>query len=338
MLFQATHFLYLQHVRKRPYLSFRASKVYGDTLNDTEVLTTRVLCVTPTWFTALQALGVASKNDKALSVLGHVLASLALLGILWSMKKLLLGVTDYLSDVVRDSLNELPASFDQKNDLSRVRTHSAVDEKGVSDKIEAMMNTKNATLTERWELERTLDGDLMTEEERTRWEDNANHKHPSVFKIFGLVIVCVCGAVFMEVGSFLAVTNSASNKWAQWLWFSAAMFGELLVDAYAVQCLSGEDGDIVHSYFRGFFRSTSRQAGRKEVVEDEENFVEVVTSPVHIDDVKTEEDEEREIEPPEITTRAVSARSVGSGSSQKTVTGPQRKKALALKTKKETKS
>ena len=82
MLFQATHFLYLQHLRKRPYLSFRPSKVYGNTLNDTEVLTTRVLCVTPTWFTALQALGVASKNDKALSVLGHVLASLALLGIL----------------------------------------------------------------------------------------------------------------------------------------------------------------------------------------------------------------------------------------------------------------
>jgi len=33
-----------------------------------------------------------------------------------------------------------------------VRTHSAVDEKGVSDKIEAMMNTKD--VIERWELER----------------------------------------------------------------------------------------------------------------------------------------------------------------------------------------
>lgn len=41
VLFQLTHFLYLRHVRKRPYLSFRPSKVYGDTLNDTEVLATR---------------------------------------------------------------------------------------------------------------------------------------------------------------------------------------------------------------------------------------------------------------------------------------------------------
>ncbi|GMH60221.1 hypothetical protein TrLO_g15899 [Triparma laevis f. longispina] len=133
--FQATHFLYLRHARKRPYLSFRPSKVYGVTLNDTEVFITRVLCATPMCFTALQALGVFSKNDTVLIVLGHVFASFVLLGIIWLMKMLLLAVTDYL--------NELRGSVDQKKDLSRARTHSAINEKGVSDKIEAMMNTKN---------------------------------------------------------------------------------------------------------------------------------------------------------------------------------------------------
>ncbi|GMH53680.1 hypothetical protein TL16_g06916 [Triparma laevis f. inornata] len=337
--FQVTHFFYLRHVRKRPYLSFRTSKVYGDTLNDTKVLTIRVLCATPMCFTALQALGMVSKNDEALSVLGHIFASLVLLGMLCSMKRLLFDVTDYLEEVVRDSLNELRASVDHERDfdLSRVRTNSSIDEKGVSDKIEAMMHTKNAI--KRWELERTLNRDLMTEEERTRWEFNANHKHPSMLRIFGLVIACVCGVVFIGFGSFCVIIHSASNNWAQWLWFSTAMLGGVLVDAYAVQCLSGEGGDIVFSYLRGFFRSTSRPAGGEEVVEvevkDEENPVEVVTSPAHVDDVKTEEDEE--IELPEIRTQAVSARSVGSGSSQKTVTGQQRKKALALKNKKETK-
>jgi len=32
-------------------------------------------------------------DDEALSVVGHVFASFVLLGILWSMKRLLLGVT-----------------------------------------------------------------------------------------------------------------------------------------------------------------------------------------------------------------------------------------------------
>ncbi|GMH85805.1 hypothetical protein TL16_g10347 [Triparma laevis f. inornata] len=126
-------------------------------MNDTEVLITRVLCATPAWFDFLQALGMVSKNDEVLIVLGHVFASRVLFGIIWSMKRLLLGVTDYLDD--------LRASVDKnmKRDLSRVRTHSAIDEKGVNDKIEAMMNTDN--VIERWELERTLNRELTTEEE-----------------------------------------------------------------------------------------------------------------------------------------------------------------------------
>eukprot|EP00519_Triparma_laevis_P015346 CAMPEP_0182492790 /NCGR_PEP_ID=MMETSP1321-20130603/1866_1 /TAXON_ID=91990 /ORGANISM="Bolidomonas sp., Strain RCC1657" /LENGTH=61 /DNA_ID=CAMNT_0024695383 /DNA_START=172 /DNA_END=354 /DNA_ORIENTATION=- len=55
------------------------------------------------------------------------------------------------------------------------------------------------------------------------------------------------------------------------------MLGWMSVDAYAVQCLSGEDGDIIHSYLRGFFRSTSRQASNEDEDEieggDEENPV-----------------------------------------------------------------
>lgn len=63
------------------------------------------------------------------------------------MKRLLLGVTDYLDDL------RAPVDKNVKRDLSRVRTHSAIGEKGVNDKIEAMMNTDN--VIERWELERT---------------------------------------------------------------------------------------------------------------------------------------------------------------------------------------
>ena len=87
---------------------------------------------------------------------------------------------------------------------------------------------------------------------------------------------------------FFLVIHSASTSWAQWLWFSAAMLGFVSVDAYAVQCLSGEDGDIIHSYLRGFSRSTSRQASNEDEDEieygDEENPVveeELVSSPVH---------------------------------------------------------
>ncbi|GMI17735.1 hypothetical protein TrLO_g14838 [Triparma laevis f. longispina] len=175
-----------------------------------------------------------------------------------------------------------------------LRTHSAIDEKSVSDKIEAMMNTKD--VIERWELERTLNWDLMTEEEQARWKVNANHKHPSRINIFGLVLACFCGVMFLFLGFFLAIIPSASNSWAQCLWFSADMLGGVSVDAYAVQCLSCDGGDIIHSYLRGLFRSTSRQAAEEEEeveeVEageetkdddenDEENPVELVTSPVH---------------------------------------------------------
>ena len=68
------------------------------------------------------------------------------------------------------------------------------------------------------------------------------------------------------------------------------MLGWISVDAYAVQCLSGEDGDIIHSYLRGFFRSTSKQASIENEDDDEnengdeENPIveeEVVASPVH---------------------------------------------------------
>ena len=245
-------------MRKRPYLSFRPSKVYGDTLNDTEVLITRVLCATLTWFTALQALGVVSKN---------------------------------------------------------------------SDNIDAIMNLKY-DVVERWELERTLDRDLMTEEEKVseatrrinriciliplrlsqaRWEVDANHKHPSLLRIFGLVIACVCGVAFFGFGFCFAVINSASNDWAQWLWFSAAMLGGFSVDTYAIQCLSGEGGDSINGYgyiySRGFLRSTSsrqlllgEEEEEIEVAKDEEN-PQVVTSPVHEQEDEPDHDEiEVEIE------------------------------------------
>ena len=141
--------------------------------------------------------------------------------------------------------------------------------------------------------------------------------------MFGLVIACVCGVGILSFSFFLLVTHSASTNWAQWLWFSAATLGCFSVDAYAVQCLSGEEGDIIHSYLRGFFRSTSRQ---DEVEDgDEENPVveeEVVASPIHPNDVSIEMiDTERLASP-----RPVSARSVGSGSSKKVVTGPRRRK------------
>ncbi|GMI17534.1 hypothetical protein TrLO_g14797 [Triparma laevis f. longispina] len=110
-------------------------------------------------------------------------------------------------------------------------------------------------VVERWELERTLDRDLMTEEEKARWEVDANHKHPSLLRIFGLVIACVCGVAFFGFGFCFAVINSASNDWAQWLWFSAAMLGGFSIDAYAIQCLSGEGGDLINGY--GYIREVS---------------------------------------------------------------------------------
>ncbi|GMI15372.1 hypothetical protein TrLO_g6717 [Triparma laevis f. longispina] len=139
------------------------------------------------------------------------------------MKKLLLGFKNYLDDS--------RASIGEDRDSSRSRANSAINEKGVSDKIEAMKNTKD--MTERWELERTLNRYFMTEEEKARWEVNAEHKHPSILKIFGLVIACICGAGLPFSGFLAAILHSASNKWAQWLWFSAAMLGGVLVDAHA---------------------------------------------------------------------------------------------------------
>ncbi|GMH70799.1 hypothetical protein TL16_g05497 [Triparma laevis f. inornata] len=285
VLYLATHFLYLRHVAKRPYLSFRASTVYGDALNDTEVLITRVLCATPTLFTILQALSTKPSDNKALNVVGHVFAILVLLGIFWSMKRLVFGLTD--------PFKSFRASINQDRDSNRTRAHSAASEEGVSDKIEAMMNTKN--VIERWELERTLNWKLMSENEKARWKVETKHNHPSILKRFGLVIVCICGVVFLFFTFFLLVLHSTSTSWAQWLWFTAAMLGGISVDAYAVQCLSDEDGDILHSYIRGFSRSTSRQASKVNEDEneiengdeengDQENPVveeEVVASPVH---------------------------------------------------------
>ncbi|GMI16317.1 hypothetical protein TrLO_g11834 [Triparma laevis f. longispina] len=66
--------------------------------------------------------------------------------------------------------------------------------------------------------------------------------------------------------------------------------------------------------------------------DEESPPAEVISSPVHNDDDEDEVDVD--IELPEIKTRTVSARSVGSGSSQKTAACPQRK-ALTFKQKNE---
>ena len=63
-------------------------------MNDTEVLITRVLCATPAWFTALQALSTISNANEVLDITGNIFAVLALLGFLWSMKRLIFGLTD----------------------------------------------------------------------------------------------------------------------------------------------------------------------------------------------------------------------------------------------------
>ena len=97
----------------------------GDTLNDAEVLATRVLLATPNLFCIIKALKY--KNDsETINATGHVLAGIILLGLLVSSKRILLGVTP----VEIDS----GTVYEDGNQLSRLRTHSAIDEKGVSDK------------------------------------------------------------------------------------------------------------------------------------------------------------------------------------------------------------
>ena len=137
---------------------------------------------------------------------------------------------------------------------------------------------------------------------------------------------------YLSYSDYLSSSLTQSTSWAQWLWFTAAILGFIFVDAYAVKCLSGEEGDIIHSYLRGFFRSTSKQAKDKEVDDvaveiengDEENPVteeeEVVSSPIQPNDISIEMTEQLASDP-----RPVSARSVGSGSSKKVVTGPRRR-------------
>ena len=109
-------------------------------------------------FTILQALSTTTKGDEALNVVGHVFAIFVLLGILWSMKRLVFGLTD--------PFKSFRASTSQDRDSDRTRANSAASEEGVSDKIEAMMNTKD--VIERWRLERALNRELMTEEEKAR--------------------------------------------------------------------------------------------------------------------------------------------------------------------------
>ncbi|GMH62331.1 hypothetical protein TL16_g03454 [Triparma laevis f. inornata] len=246
-LFLAAHLVYLRHLENRPYLSFRASKVYGDALNDTEVLITRVLCATPTLFTLLQAVSLQSDDDEALSATGQVFASFVLLGILWSMKRLVLGVTD--------SFKGFCASG--QPDLNRKRSHSASDEKGVGDKIEKMMDTKD--VIERWELERTLDRNLMAEAEKIRWFVTDQRHQPSILKIFCLVICTIIVSLFGTFGLFFLVLHAASRSWAPWLCFFGVLRGFVSVDTYAVRCLSGDDGDVIHFYLRGYFRSMSKK-------------------------------------------------------------------------------
>ena len=130
----------------------------------------------------------------------------------------------------------------------------------------------------------------MSENEKDRWKVEAKRSHPSILKMFGLVAMYTVGTTFIGIVLFILVSHSCSNNWAQWwLWFTAAMFGSISVDVYAVKCLSGEDGDIIYSYLRGFFRSTSKvnEEGIEIEIEstDEDNQVEeleeVVASPVH---------------------------------------------------------
>ena len=87
ILFQAAHFLYLRHVAKRPYLSFRRSRIYGDPLNDTEILVTRVLSAAPTLFTMLLAFNETGDASVEMKTAGNVVAGLVVFGILVSMKR-----------------------------------------------------------------------------------------------------------------------------------------------------------------------------------------------------------------------------------------------------------
>eukprot|EP00519_Triparma_laevis_P014726 CAMPEP_0182492234 /NCGR_PEP_ID=MMETSP1321-20130603/1436_1 /TAXON_ID=91990 /ORGANISM="Bolidomonas sp., Strain RCC1657" /LENGTH=152 /DNA_ID=CAMNT_0024694673 /DNA_START=318 /DNA_END=773 /DNA_ORIENTATION=- len=130
------------------------------------------------------------------------------------------------------------------------------------------MNTKD--VIKRWGFERTLNFLRMSKEEKARWKVEIKQNQPSVLKMFCLVIACIGGTTLIALGLFFLIINSSSTSWAQWLWFTAAMLSWISVDAYAVNCLSGEDGDIIYSYLRGFFRSTSRQSSKVNEDEDEE--------------------------------------------------------------------
>ena len=166
---------------------------------------------------------------------------------------MLFGITHSISDL-RTSL------VSNSNILSRPRSTSAADE-AASKIIDKMMDTKD--VIERWKLERTLKTDGMTEEEKSRWVVDSHRKPRSFLQIIGLVSATVLVSGIIVVGLLFLVLHSTSVSWARWIWFAVAMLSGIFVDAFAVKCLSGEDGDLfqylLFKYLRGVFRTTSRQ-------------------------------------------------------------------------------
>ena len=98
---------------------------------------------------------------------------------------MLFGITHSISDL-RTSL------VSNSNTLSRPRSTSAANE-AASKVIDKMMDTKD--VIERWELERTLKTDGMTEEEKSRWVVDSHRKPRSFLQIIGLVSATVLAAL-----------------------------------------------------------------------------------------------------------------------------------------------
>ena len=195
---------------------------------------------------------------------------------------MLFGITHIISDLITSLVSN-------SNTLSRPRSTSAADE-AASKIIDEMMDTND--VIERWKLERTLKTDGMTEEEKSRWVVDSHRKPRSFLQIIGLVSATVLVSGIIVVGLLFLVLHSTSVSWARWIWFAVAMLSGIFVDAFAVKCLSGEDGDLfqylIFKYLRGVFRTTSRQEaednnGGDEITiqeEDIESATTVIKSPM----------------------------------------------------------
>jgi ribosomal protein L12E/L44/L45/RPP1/RPP2 len=234
--------VFLRHQLKRPYISWRPSALYGDPLNDAEIMTTRVLIWGAIMFTVKEVF--ETKIGGGMEGLVDAMAVFLLAALLYSQWPLFQGVTEDLRDAVGDKIG-LDVS-------ARSRENSAHRDIGFSSKIEQMLACKSAV--EMWKLQKALQGPMLLKSERARWEIdeetlNSKKTKAHVMKSCCKLLGAILGALVSLPISIVIIWKSSQSDALVYTMLALVVLSGVGMEAYRVKYMvTGKKRESIRSW------------------------------------------------------------------------------------------